>query len=294
MVDMAVVRLEREPEPLDSTQGIDVPAGDLPAPAVELWEILKLDTKQGCLECIQAGIVPGHLVVVFFAGSVDAEHGCLLGEAVVVGGDHAPVAVSSQVFGRKKRKGSRHADSTGVPPVQGPAPLRMARILATGAGSVIGGTERLRAVLDNQEVVPVCDLHDPRHGSRLSKQMDRHDGFGPWGNCRLDAVGIDVKVAGFDIHKDRGSAAHFDRFGGSEKGEGRGDDLVALPHPGGTQGDEQGVGAGIDRDGMPDPDKSGYRGLQFLHLGTHDESSVLHDTRIRRVQLLAQQRYLRR
>src|SRR5258706_10508249 len=61
----------------------------------------------------------------------------------------------------------------------------------------------------------------------MPKQMNRDDGFCFWRDGFFKQSRVDGVVFGMDVHKLNGSAHSGDRFGGRNKSERGGDDLIS-------------------------------------------------------------------
>ena len=149
--------------------------------------------------------------------------------------DHAAVAVAAEVLARVEAEKQPATPATAA-----------ARALPVGA-------DGLGAVFDQRQPVLLADRSQARHVRALPEQVDRHDGARARRDRGLDRSRVDVEGVGLDIHEHRGGAAVRDRFGGADKGERAGDDLVARADPKGSQSEVQRVGAVGDRYGVADP-----------------------------------------
>ena len=101
--------------------------------------------------------------------------------------------------------------------------------------------------------------------------MDGQEGLGTGRDGRLDFVRVDVEGQGVDVDEDGLGVEAMDDAGRGEEGERRGDDFVAGADIQGHEGDEQGVRAGRDADGVGGAGIGGHGLLEFLDFGTHDE-----------------------
>lgn len=107
--------------------------------------------------------------------------------------------------------------------------------------------------------------------------MDRNDGFSLWGDGFFYQVGINQVGMRIDIDKDGGGTESKNTAGGGEEGIDRDDNLIARPDPDGTEGDDQGIGAGGQTDGMFDFQVGGDFGFESLLVGTENELAGLQD-----------------
>ncbi len=87
--------------------------------------------------------------------------------------------------------------------------------------------DALRRVLQNEETVPLRDLHDLVHGTADARVVNHEDGLGLLRDGRLDQVLVDVERVGPDVHEDRHGTAQNHGIRGRHEGERRHDDLVA-------------------------------------------------------------------
>ena len=82
--------------------------------------------------------------------------------------------------------------------------------------------EGVRGVVDDLKTVLVGYVLYPFRIARLAVAVYRHDGRGPGGDGRLDAVGIDAAVRRVDVHEHGLDAVPPDRVGGGHEAEGGG------------------------------------------------------------------------
>src|SRR5437764_2608126 len=77
------------------------------------------------------------------------------------------------------------------------------------------GACRLRAVLDDHEVVLLSEAHDLSHGAGLAVQMRRYDSAGFIGDRGFDPGRVDIKCRRVNIDKDwfqSGAASNFRNY----------------------------------------------------------------------------------
>ena len=78
-------------------------------------------------------------------------------------------------------------------------------------------TMALRGVFDDFQVMPLCNIHDLIHTSRLAVKVNRNDRFGFLANRLLDQANVDVVVIRVDVNKDGlGSGIANRKSGGGE------------------------------------------------------------------------------
>ena len=137
------------------------------------------------------------------------------------------------------------------------------------------GTEGLRAVLHQQQLVILGDPGQRGHVGRLAEQVHWQDRARARRDGRGHGLGIDVEGAGIDVDE-HGLGAHVaDRLRGGDEREGRGDHLVPGPEIGRAQREVQRVGAGSAGDRVAYPEILGQLVLQCLHVRPENESRAL-------------------
>ena len=139
------------------------------------------------------------------------------------------------------------------------------RVCTAIALTRIDSTEGLGTVFDHSEMMRISQIQNMRHFSGVSVEMDRQDRFGLGGDGGGDRAGVEIKASGVDVYEDGFGTDITDGFGGGEEAEGGGDHLIARTNVEGAQGDDEGVGAGVDTDSMGDPQIVGG----FLFKGGH-------------------------
>ena len=127
-------------------------------------EMRKLDVQHGGLQRVQAAVHADVLVVVARLHSMSAQQAELFGQLLVLGGQHATVADPSQIFGRIE------AETADVAQRSGPMAFEF-------------GTDRLRGIFDQQQMMAPGDRCDRGHVGTLTEQVDRNDGLGARGDA---------------------------------------------------------------------------------------------------------------
>ena len=133
----------------DQSRGMEervIAAGDGAAELVPAVDVLELDGEDGALETVHAGVPADLVVVVAAAHSVLAQHAGALGDFIGVGGDHASIACSAEIFGGIKTEGGGIAERTRMHALPFCAPglrgifdeLEVALFCDTGKGGEIG------------------------------------------------------------------------------------------------------------------------------------------------------------
>ena len=73
--------------------------------------------------------------------------------------------------------------------------------------ALVGGKNALRIVLDNRQVMPLCDVHNGIHLAGDTCIMNHRDCFRFGGDGILDLLLIDIHGVRTDIDEDRDAAA---------------------------------------------------------------------------------------
>ena len=110
-------------------------------------------------------------MVILGFGSVHAQDAELFCKFIVVGCDHAGVAKGAEVFRREETKASHFAD---------PAHAFVAVFRADGLGRI----------LDDGDVVFLCDSYNWCEVCCLTKEMHGHNGFCLFGDLFFELFGI--------------------------------------------------------------------------------------------------------
>ena len=169
-------------------------------------------------------------MVVFVRSPVLAQDGHLFRDRGVVGGDHAPLA-GRHVLGRIERE--CRADAQG-----------------TGLAAADRGSMRLARVFDEHDAMPVRDPAQFVDLSRMTVQVDRHEGLCPRRNRGLHLCRVQAVRVGLDVDEDGSRADEQRRVGGGDEGEGARDDLVAFFDPVRQHQQMERGGPRAERDGV--------------------------------------------
>ncbi len=140
--------------------------------------------------------------------------------------------------------------------------------------AVAGRPERVCAVLDHDEAVPLGDRHDAIHVARQAVEVGRHDRPRPLGDRRLEGVGVEREGGRVDVGEDDLQAAHARQFGNHPEGERRDDDLRAGRQLERLQDVVEGHAAVRGRDGVAAARPGGERRLEGLDLRPLDERAA--------------------
>lgn len=190
--------------------------------------MLKLDPQDRRLDRIEPAVESDFGVMVVAGVAVDSQAAQLLAEVRVIGGQHAAVTRTTEVFGRKETETADRPEHS-------------------RSATAIFGPDRLAGIFDDRNTVAHGDPPQPFHVGTKAEKMHRHDRFCTGSDRRLDRFGIDVERLGIDIHKDRFRTEPADRTGGREKRERAGDDFVTGTDSKRHQGQDQCIGPGRSR-----------------------------------------------
>ena len=184
----------------------------------------------------------------------------------IIGRDHAAVAEGAEVLRREKAEAAEVSDGAGAAPLV----LR---------------ADRLRAVLDHVQVVPLGDRHNRIHVGHLSVQVHGHDHLGFRCDRGLDQAWLDVVAVWIDVHEHRHCAHPVDAAARGEEGVRRGDDFIAALDAEGHKRYQKRVGARGDADAELTLRVRGDFFFQTFDLRAADEGLRLRDALERRVAL---------
>ncbi len=118
------------------------------------------------------------------------------------------------------------------------------------ARAVVLGFDRVRAILDDDEVVAARDRHDRIHCACAPREMHRQDRTRAFADRRLDRGGVDRVRQRIDVGEHRGQARMDDRVDARAERQRRGDHFAARLEPGRDHRDMQRRGTRIDRRDM--------------------------------------------
>jgi hypothetical protein len=163
--------------------------------------------------------------------------------------DHQPAFAGDEVLGGVKAEGGHVAHRPGV-------------------GPVVGRLDGVGAVLDQGEAVPGGDLPDQAHLAGLAGVVDDHHRLGARGDGVGDRRRVDVAGERVDVDEDGGRPDVDDDVGRGHEGHRRGDHLVARPDAQGVQGEVQTGRAGVEGDGIRDPQVVCHQALEPLRART--------------------------
>jgi hypothetical protein len=147
---------------------------------------------------------------------------------------------------------------------------------------VVGGAERVAAVLDEHQAVAAAEVDDRAEVERVAQRVGDHDGARAVGDGRLHRLDVDVVGGQRDVHEHRHEAVLDDRVDGRGEAGGDGDDLVTrlqLPvaqarRGQGAHGGQVGRRARVDHQRVAQPRGAGQLALEALVLGARGEPAV--------------------
>src|SRR5262244_714508 len=146
----------------------------------------ELDSQQRRLELVEPRVQARKVTDIPLAPPVFSKQTRLLGQTRIVRDDSATIAQRAQVLGRIE------AERRDVPP--------RTRLAAAQVGAM-----RLGAVFDDEQAVPFGDVHDRRHGGRMTVEMNRDDGLDTAGLLSLqdivESIYIDRGSCGIDVYQ---------------------------------------------------------------------------------------------
>jgi len=236
----------------------EVPRGVALPRGVVCGELPELHREEGGLEGVDAEVTPDVAVVVFRMRAVDAEDGRLFGEGVVIGDQHPGVAEAPEVLRGEKAVGAECAEGARLSPA-------------------MGGSERLRGILDDGEPVFFRQGQDAVHVGGLSEKVHRDDGPGARRDEGGGGIDVEVEAVRARVGEDGSGPDAVDAAGGGKEGEGRTDHLVAGANAQGHQGEEKRVGARGDAERVPRAGEVAHRALECRDLAAQDVGSRAED-----------------
>ena len=121
----------------------------------------------------------------------------------------------------------------------------------SGTATVVFGFDRMRAILDEDQAVLLCQGSDGIHFARPAGEVHWQDHTGTWRDAPGDFAGIYAQRARIDIGEDRSRTSMDDGVHRGAEGERCGDHLVARFESSGEQAEVKGGGTGVDRYRIP-------------------------------------------
>ena len=273
VVDVADVRPGRGRRDAGGGQRPIVGGGDAAAGLRPRGQMTELDPQDGALQGLHPAVEPGvrRRAAVVAAPAPQRAHGP--GVCVVVGDDHAALAVRPEVLGGVEAEAAEVAQAADPP-------------------SAVLGPVRLRRVLDDRQPVP------PGHGQqrvevgRMAVEMHGDHRLGPRGDRFGRPVHVHRAGAGIDVHEHRGGPGVADGRDGGDEREGHRYHFVAGSGPDREQGEMQGAGPRVDGDAVRGPAVGGELALEGRHFRSEHELSAREHARRRFVDLRADRRVL--
>jgi hypothetical protein len=233
----------------------------------------ELHAQERGLELVEPARIAELDVHVLARGAVVAQEAHALRDVVTRREDHAAVAAAAEILRGVERQRARVA-----PRRDGPA--------------VIARAHRLGGVGDHGQPPPPGHGLDLVHRGRVTVQVHRHHGARPRRHGGLEAPGIEIVRLRVDVDEDGHGPEHHHGARGGHEGERRRDHLVARTHAHGLQGEEQGVGPGVEADAVTGAAERGQLRFERLHLGAQNEATAREHARGGGEQLARERRVL--
>ena len=162
------------------------------------------------------------------------------------------VARAAQIFRREKAEAPVFAKCAGV-------------------AAAVSGSNGLRGVFDDHQIVRPGYGQDGIHVRGQSEQMDRHDGASIGCDGGFEQGGIEVVGDRIDVHENRFGADVSDGAGRGDETERRRDDFVAPADARGEKRQDQGVGAGSTANGEFRAEFGSHFVFKKLYFGTENK-----------------------
>lgn len=188
----------------------------------------ELDAENGGLNFIESAVDADTDAMVFALGAMRGDEVYFFGEVGRVCEDCSAVAHATEVFGGEERSAADVAHGAS---------------LEAFAEDGLLGTESLRGVLDNGEVVATGDLDDGLHGRHRTEEVDGDYGTSSGSDETLNTLRVDIESFGVDISEYSFETEELTGFGGSYKRKSGGNDLVATLEVESHEGYLKGFGA---------------------------------------------------
>jgi hypothetical protein len=144
----------------------------------------------------------------------------------------------------------------------------------------------LGGVLDDLEAARVGELDDRAHGGAEAVEVNRHDRAGARPDGSVELVGVERPRVRVHVHEHRPGTGALDAGDGRNAGVGRGEHLVARPHPHRLERQRDRVGARGDADGVPRSAVRRELALEALDCLAADEPAALEHARDRLLDLV--------
>jgi hypothetical protein len=202
------------------------------------------------------------------------------GQLVIIGEHRAAVAVAAERLRREEARRSR--------------PGQRAQFAIA-----IGRTERLRGVIDHEQLLRLRDRRNGVVVGRLTEQIDRDHGFRLEAELAChrkrarEAVHIDIEARLVYIDQHRGRAHQRGSLGGRVKCEGRREHGVARADALCHQRHQQGIGTAGAGDSVAGAAERSQFGFDRVDLRTENELAVVEHARDRLVDRIAKPPTLR-
>jgi FkbM family methyltransferase len=136
------------------------------------------------------------------------------------------------------------------------------------------GTERLRAVLNDQEAVPRRDPANLRHARRPAGKVHGQDGLGVRSDEWFDRFRVDVERF-VNVAKNWGSAIEQNGTGRCRPAQRRRDDFVSGTHAQCLEPQDQGISAGAYADAVAAPAIGSDPSLEMFDLRAENDATMI-------------------
>ena len=201
------------------------------APVVPRIDAPQFNAEHGCLDRIEAAVVPFDQMLVLFLLAEIAQQLNAFADPGVIGDDGAAVAIGAQILPRIKAEATGVADASGSPPL----PHR---------------SVRLTRIFDDAQSMTARRVEDRLHRDDLPVQVHRHQRLRAWRDRRVNCRRIDQVVIGhLDQHRRRTHTRNAQRRGDVRIC--RHDDFVARADVQRLERDFQRRRSGLDPHAMP-------------------------------------------
>ena len=236
--------------------------GDFAPAGAPRGQVRQLGEQHRRLDRVEPAVEADLVVVVLAGAAVQPLAAEAVGQRVILRHHHAAVAPGPEVLRGEEREGPDRAELAGGAPL----PVHLAP-----------GPDRLGGILDQHQVVLLGERHQRRHVRHLPEEVNDDYGAGTGRDGCRNGLRVGVEGAGLDVHEHRAPARVVDGSRCGEKGEGRGDDLVARLQAEGAEREEQRVGPAGAGNAVLGARQPGHLALELAHLRPHDEALPFDD-----------------
>jgi hypothetical protein len=135
----------------------------------------------------------------------------------------------------------------------------------------------LAGILDDDEIVALCQAQDGIHVGRQAVQMDRDDRLGAWRDGCFDLAHVHVAGICLHVHQDRAGTGKGHRCGRGDKGVRRDDHLVTGADPECSKAQLQGRQSAVHAYSVSRAAEFGKLLLELGYLLAQGKVGPLHD-----------------